>query len=50
MNKCKDCIWGTWYASNKVYCMFPFCIKEDKKKVIKDAKETTKALRSSRMP
>lgn len=49
MNKCKDCIWGTRYASNKVYCMFPFCIKEDKK-VIKDAKETTKALRSSRMP
>ena len=48
MNKCKDCIWGTWYASNKVYCTFLFCIKEDEK-VIKDAKKTIKTLRPSRM-
>ena len=49
MDKCKDCIWGTRYASNKVYCMFPFCIKEDEK-VIKDAKETKETLRPSRLP
>lgn len=46
MNKCKEeCIWGTWYASNKVYCPFPFCVKEVKH----DAKETKEALQPSRL-
>jgi len=48
MNKCKDCVWGTWYTSNKVYYPFPFCIKENKK-VIKDAKKTKEALQPPRL-
>ena len=31
MNKCRGCVWSTRIDDNRIFCMFPKCIRKSKK-------------------